>query len=458
MRTLKKIACIFAVFLLPTVGISQGTTTIRYKKAILDTIKFNNPSALPEVGRMWWNEEDGTLNMGLKGGNVTLHLGQEMTVLVVNKDNQDLVDGDVVYISGVQGQRKAVKLADARTLETSATTFGVVTEPISKNQEGYVTFTGLVRDLNTSHLSDDSDSSRVWLDTIPGKLTHRKPPSPARTVEVGYCLKKNPATGMIWVAVQNALNGGGEEFTGGVITKIPAVGQAIASTSTADWINKAFYAFVPATIALASSGLYEVGTVNTRPLTTTIIANSETVFSGGYIDLTSVTPAQTVKTWVAGGNQSVQVTFTPIQGNDDSLTKTFRAYQTVDNDGSPATIMSGTVMLSSVYPYKYGMSVNDTTNIYNLSGHDVKAKVTNDLVPLNSPELAYIYYAYPVLYGELTAIYDQNNYPVLDDFNTYVTDVNSSGLPNNWSGVSYRVYRSKTKSFTPGTITYRFVQ
>ena len=41
-------------------------------------IQFNTTgTATPAVGRLWWNDTDGTLDLGMKGGNVTQQIGQE---------------------------------------------------------------------------------------------------------------------------------------------------------------------------------------------------------------------------------------------------------------------------------------------------------------------------------------------------------------------------------------------
>jgi hypothetical protein len=43
------------------------------------------PTGTAGVGIMRWNDSDGTVDLGLKGGNVTLQVGQEQVLRVVNK-------------------------------------------------------------------------------------------------------------------------------------------------------------------------------------------------------------------------------------------------------------------------------------------------------------------------------------------------------------------------------------
>ena len=108
-----------------------------------DFVQFNvSNSAVPTaVGTMSWNNTDGTADLKLKGGNVTLQVGQEQVTRVVNKTGTNLLESQyhAVYISGAQGQRLKVDLALAVTDGTSAGTLGLVTENINNNQEGFVT-------------------------------------------------------------------------------------------------------------------------------------------------------------------------------------------------------------------------------------------------------------------------------------------------------------------------------
>ena len=113
--------------------------------------------------RMSWNDTDGTLNLGLKGGNVTLQVGQELVTRAVNKSGGDMLEQDypVVQILGAQGNRLSVDLASADGIDAQ-TTLGVVTETILRNQEGFVTTNGLVRGIDTR-----GPGAEVWEDGDP---------------------------------------------------------------------------------------------------------------------------------------------------------------------------------------------------------------------------------------------------------------------------------------------------
>jgi hypothetical protein len=102
-------------------------------------------------GVITWNDDDGTIDIGLPGGQVNLQVGQEMLVRVTNDTAIDIPDGTPVYISDASGTNIKVKPADADFDEAvGLRTFAVTTELIEGSQKGYVTTQGFVRDIDTS--------------------------------------------------------------------------------------------------------------------------------------------------------------------------------------------------------------------------------------------------------------------------------------------------------------------
>lgn len=165
----------------------------------------------PAVGRLGWNDTDGTVEFKLKGGNVTLQIGQEQVIRVVNKTTPliNLLESNyqVCVISGATGQRVSVRLAQADNDVNSAGTLGVVTENINANQEGFITTGGQVKEINTT----GSLQGETWNDgdvlylspTIAGALTNIKPTAPNHTVIVGYVEYAHAVHGKIFVKIDN---------------------------------------------------------------------------------------------------------------------------------------------------------------------------------------------------------------------------------------------------------------
>lgn len=171
----------------------------------LDTLKrlhFRTDSTYSGgVGTMRWNLTDGTLDLGLLGGNVTLQLGQESVQRVKHADNSGLTEGKVVYIVGSSGDNMTVRYARANAESTSANTFGVMTENATGGDKAFCTTFGLVRNINTSNLTE---GGMVWLskDTA-GAMTAVRPTAPNHGVEIGFCVRKHATTGIVFVTIQN---------------------------------------------------------------------------------------------------------------------------------------------------------------------------------------------------------------------------------------------------------------
>ena len=152
------------------------------------------------VGKVLWNNQDGTLEFQLKGGNVTLQIGEEQVIRVVNKTGVDIGDGVAVYLSGAQGQRPKVALAKADSDITSATTIGITTEAIAKNAEGFVTVAGLVHKID---MGTAAEGDVIYLSpTTAGAFTPTKPVAPQHLVTLGMCVVAG-TQGTMLVTVQN---------------------------------------------------------------------------------------------------------------------------------------------------------------------------------------------------------------------------------------------------------------
>lgn len=162
-------------------------------------IQFNTTGTpTPGVGRMSWNDTDGTLEFQMKGGNVTQQIGMEQYVRVKSATNGGLLDGKVVALVGSSGENKLVSYPTAVN-GNSSETLGVMTETVTGGNTGLCTTFGLVRGLNTDDLVE---GGLVWLSpTVPGGLTATKPVAPNRKVLIGYCIRKQQNNGVIFVNV-----------------------------------------------------------------------------------------------------------------------------------------------------------------------------------------------------------------------------------------------------------------
>lgn len=181
---------------------ATGATGAVSSTPTVDYIEFD-PAYVGGVSQyqMAWNDTDGTVELGLKGGNVDISLGQENVMLVKNDEATTLNTGEVVYISGANGVNLLVKRALANSDITSASTIGVVAETIISNGEGFVTTFGTVKNINTNSFSD---GDILYLSpTVAGAITNVKPSAPQHLVLIGFCQKKSSGAGQIFVEIQN---------------------------------------------------------------------------------------------------------------------------------------------------------------------------------------------------------------------------------------------------------------
>jgi hypothetical protein len=162
-----------------------------------DLTPTNTPTT---AGTVSWNDGDGTLDLIMKGGNVTQQIGQDLYSRAFNNEATTLNKGEVVYIYGAQGNRISVKRASNATEAASSVTFGLVAETIASGAEGFVIVQGTLGKLNTTGLTA---GSALWLGATPGTYTQTKPVAPANSVLIGYVERVHATVGSIYVKIQN---------------------------------------------------------------------------------------------------------------------------------------------------------------------------------------------------------------------------------------------------------------
>jgi hypothetical protein len=256
----------------PYTGATQNLNLGTYG-LISDFIQFNlAPTLIPTTaGTMAWNAADGTADLKMGGGNVTLQVGQEELVRVVNKTGVNLLEANyqAVRISGAQGNRLKVALAKADNDANSADTIGLVTETINNNLEGFVTAVGLVRNIDTTgdlQTETWADGDSLYLSaTTAGKITNIKPVAPKHGVRLGYVVSAHKTQGQIYVKVDNGYEL--DELHNVKITTPLDKDVLFYDGPNNLWINKNIYSAINAT-AVGQALLAIKIAANTTPVTT----------------------------------------------------------------------------------------------------------------------------------------------------------------------------------------------
>jgi hypothetical protein len=166
----------------------------------LDYLQFSLvASATDAPGKLRWNDSDGTLNLQMRDGNVTLQIGQESVQPVKNLTANPIPNGSAVRVDGSSNGRVSVVLADNSTAVGATAVIGIATQNIAAGTEGYITTYGLVHDLNTSAWTAGAP---LYLDGA-GSLTTTRPVN-GRIVQLGFVVTSNATTGVIYVnPIQN---------------------------------------------------------------------------------------------------------------------------------------------------------------------------------------------------------------------------------------------------------------
>jgi len=163
-------------------------------------VAFNN--ALPETlteGQMSWNPDEGTVEIGLNGGDVVLQIGQEQVYYVKNQTGETILNGTVVMAAGTLGNSGRILITKAIADGTFASKYimGIVTEDILDGEDGYVTSFGKVRGIDTSAFLD---GDILYADpAVPGGLTKVHPVAPNLKVSVAIVIKADPTNGTLFV-------------------------------------------------------------------------------------------------------------------------------------------------------------------------------------------------------------------------------------------------------------------
>ena len=200
----------------------------------IDYLDFNTAAGHTVVeGEMAWNNTDGTLDLGLKGGLLN-KIGQQVVVRARNNSGSAITKGSVVKVVGVAGGFIGINLAQGDSDANSATAFGIVAENIADASNGFVCINGIIHGLNTNAFTE---GDVLYLSpTVAGTFTNVKPVAPQHAVVIGYVAKKSATDGHILLHVQNGYEL--DELHNVVIASEVNNDALIYETTTQLWKNK----------------------------------------------------------------------------------------------------------------------------------------------------------------------------------------------------------------------------
>lgn len=178
---------------------NSGATLSDAGGILADTLAISTtPTGAGGTGIFRYDDGEKVPEVGIDG--VTLKIGVQEYVRVYNATASTLTKGQVVYISGAQGNRVAVQLADASVEATSAGTLGLVAQSITAGSEGFVQVSGPMYNLNTLGLTA---GALLYLSETAGEWTQTEPATPAHGVRIGYVERVHASAGSVYIKVDN---------------------------------------------------------------------------------------------------------------------------------------------------------------------------------------------------------------------------------------------------------------
>lgn len=238
-----------------------------YANLTVDSIDFTtNANVAITESLLTWNADTGTLAFGVEGG-LPLNIGTENLVRVYNNTGSPLAKGDVVSVTGAQGQIPTVGLSSASSEPLSRDTLGIVQEAIANGTTGFVCTFGVVNNINTY---GTTAGDPIYLSTTAGDFTPTEPQAPNHIVMLGWVVRvaNTPSSndGQIFVTINNGweLN----ELHNVLISNVAANQYLVYNGTSNVWINQN-----PANV-VAGTGLTGGGSLVANTNVTVTLANT----------------------------------------------------------------------------------------------------------------------------------------------------------------------------------------
>lgn len=200
--------------LLAIVDVSANTTKKITREEFFKSVDYialdtANVKASPIDGELTWNATYNTLAVGVNGGSVVMHVGQDVYYRVRNQTGSTIPIGTVVRFAGSLGNSGVLLAAPftANGTYDSHVLMGVTAESIANNADGLVSNFGEVRGVNTSAFTDGA--ILYASPSVAGGLTATRPDAPNNIVSVAAVVNAansgtllvRPAIEDIWQAV-----------------------------------------------------------------------------------------------------------------------------------------------------------------------------------------------------------------------------------------------------------------
>jgi hypothetical protein len=156
-------------------------------------------------GSLFWNSSEGTLDLVMRGGNTTQHIGEEVFYTARNATGSTINKATPVYASGVTAGSKRIEISPmiANGSIDELRFVGLTSENISNGVNGFVTDFGYIRNIDTS----GAPYGQTWATgdiiyvspTTAGYLTNVLPVAPNLKIVVAIVIEADNNFGILLV-------------------------------------------------------------------------------------------------------------------------------------------------------------------------------------------------------------------------------------------------------------------
>jgi hypothetical protein len=254
-----------------------------------DFVQFDTAYTTPlTAGQLGWDGNN-TLGLGMAGGNVTQHIGEDQFFYC--KADAAITKGQVVMFTGAVGASGVPKGAPATGITDGNYIMGIAAEAIANNAFGLVQAFGTLRNVNTSGYAD---GDILWYNpAVTGGLTNVKPSAPNVKVQMAAVINGGSSGGgTILIRINAGSTLGGSDSNAQITS--PSNGQILTyDGADAYWKNTALTAGSGISVTPAADGTLTIA--NTSPSSGgTVTSVAMTVPTGLSISGSPITSSGTL--------------------------------------------------------------------------------------------------------------------------------------------------------------------
>jgi hypothetical protein len=286
-----------------------------------DSYRFDlTPVSTQAKGRLLWNENNGSLTLGLNN-NLVNTIGLDNYVLVRNQTGTTIQKGRVVSILGSNSTNEKILITPSvgnGTINTNRI-LGVTAENIDNNQNGYVVVRGRVSGINTT----GSIYSQTWADgdliylnsTLPGGLTNTRPIGSNLKGLIGVVVKADSSNGILEIN-QNLTHNLGD-LNNVTIGTVSNRNILLYNSTSGVWDNRTLAYLLNGTASQFVKGNGTLDSTQYQPLitggattiTSTNLTNNRTLISDnlGKVAVSPVTSTELLSLTGITGNIQTQI-------------------------------------------------------------------------------------------------------------------------------------------------------